>query len=75
LACKTLPINTLSQPIKTRFGWHLVQVLERTSSDQTRDALKAQAQNLISAKKQSDQYKLWLQGLRDSAFIDVRLSI
>lgn len=74
-AVKTLPINTLSQPIKTRFGWHLVQVLERTTSDQTRDALKAQAQNLISAKKQSDQYKLWLQGLRDNAYIDVRLSI
>jgi peptidyl-prolyl cis-trans isomerase SurA len=74
-AVRSLPVNTLSQPVKTRFGWHLIQVLERSTSDQTRDALKAQAQALISNQKQSDKYKLWLKGLRDNAFIEYRINI
>lgn len=72
-AVKTLSIKSLSQPVQSKFGWHLIQVLERTKSDQTRDALKAQAQTLISKKKQSDKYNSWLQGLRDNAFIEYRL--
>ncbi len=74
-AVRSLAVNALSQPVKTRFGWHLIQVLERSTSDQTRDALKAQAQALIGNKKQTDQYKLWLKGLRDNAFVEYRLNI
>lgn len=72
-AVRTLPLNTLSQPIKTRFGWHLIEVLERKSTDKTREALKLQAQSLLSEKNKSEEYKNWLQGLMDEAFIDYRL--
>lgn len=72
-AVNTLSIKSLSQPVQSKFGWHLIQVLDRVKSDQTRDALKAQAQTLISKKKQSDKYNSWLQGLRDNAFIEYRL--
>jgi len=70
---RTLPLNTLSQPIKTRFGWHLIEVLERKAIDQTREALKLQAQSLLSEKNQSKEYKNWLQGLVDEAFIEYRI--
>jgi peptidyl-prolyl cis-trans isomerase SurA len=72
-AVTTLALNTLSQPIQTRFGWHILEVLERKSSDQTREALKAQAKSLLGEKKQSSDYKSWLQGLRDQAFVEYRL--
>jgi len=72
-AVRTLPLNTLSQPIKTRFGWHLIEVLERKTTDQTREALKLQAQSLISDKNKSEEYNNWLQGLMDEAFIEYRL--
>jgi len=72
-AVRTLPLNTLSQPIKTRFGWHIIEVLERKTIDKTREALKLQAQSLLSQKNQSEEYKNWLQGLMDEAFIDYRL--
>lgn len=72
-AVNTLPLNSLSQPIQTRFGWHILEVLERKATDQTREALKLQAQSLITDKKKSQEYKNWLQGLRDEAFVEYRI--
>ncbi len=72
-AARTLPLNTLSHPIKTRFGWHIMEVLERKSTDQTREALKKKAQSLITKQNKSDEYKSWLQGLRDQAFVEYRI--
>ncbi len=72
-AVSSLPLNTLSQPIQTKFGWHLIEVLERRTSDQTRQAIKLQAQTLLSEKKQSEDYKNWLQSLRDAAFVEYRI--
>lgn len=72
-AVRTLPLNTMSQPIKTRFGWHIIEVLERKKSDETREALKKQAENLLTEKTQSEDYLNWLQGLRDEAYVDIRL--
>ena len=74
-AVKTLPLNTLSQPVQTRFGWHLIEVLERRTSDKTREAIKLQAQSLISEKKQTDEFNNWLQGLRDKAFVEYRIKL
>ncbi len=68
-----LPLNTLSQPIQTRFGWHLIEVLERKASDNTREALKLQAQEILNKKELSNTTKNWLQGLRDQAYIEYRL--
>lgn len=72
-AVKTLPLNTLSQPIKTKFGWHLIQVLERNANDQTRKTLKAQAEAALNKREQSADLKNWLQGLKDQAYIEYRL--
>ncbi len=72
-AVNSLALNSLSQPIQTRFGWHIVEVLERKKSDQTREALKLQAQSVLSNEKKSDEFNNWLQGIRDQAFIEYRI--
>ena len=74
-AVRTLPLNSLSQPIQTQFGWHIIEVMERKTSDQTREALKLQAQSVITKEKQSDDFKNWLQGLRDEAYVEYRIRI
>jgi peptidyl-prolyl cis-trans isomerase SurA len=74
-AVQTLPLNSLSQPIQTQFGWHILEVLERKTSDQTREALKLQAQSVISKEKKGDDFNNWLQGLRDEAFVEYRLNL
>ena len=74
-AVTTLPLNSLSEPVQTQFGWHIIEVLDRQQSDQTREAIKLQAQTLISEKKQIDEFNNWLQGLRDEAFVEYRMKL
>ena len=73
-AANTLAINTLSQPIKTQFGWHIMEVMERKESDKTREALKNQATKLVNTKNKDTELQNWLKGLREEAFVEYRLN-
>jgi peptidyl-prolyl cis-trans isomerase SurA len=71
-ALANLPLNELSEPIQTRFGWHLVQVLERRSYDTTDEVKREQCARQIRAAKAEEERELWLRRLRDQAFVDIR---
>ncbi|HUQ50699.1 MAG TPA: peptidylprolyl isomerase [Gammaproteobacteria bacterium] len=71
-ALAELPLNELSQPIKSRFGWHLVQVLERRSHDTTDEVKREQCARQIRATKAEEESELWARRLRDQAFVDIR---
>lgn len=71
----TIALNTLSEPVQTEFGWHLIEVLERKSSDQTRDAIKNQAKERVGSKKSSDDMNNWLKTLREEAFVEYRIKL
>jgi peptidyl-prolyl cis-trans isomerase SurA len=71
-ALAQMPLNTLSEPIKTRFGWHLVEVLERRSHDTTDEVKREECVRQIRAGKGEEERELWLRRLRAQAFVDVR---
>ncbi len=71
-ALAELPLNELSQPIKTRFGWHLMEVLERRSYDTTDEVKRQQCARQIRATKAEEERELWARRLRDQAFVDIR---
>jgi len=71
----TIPLNTLSQPVETKFGWHLIEVLERQNSDQTRLAIKDQAKKQVSSKKGEEDLNNWLRSLREEAFVEYRIEL
>lgn len=71
----SLPLKTLSQPVKTQFGWHIIEVLERQKSDKTRELIKNQAKSLVSKQKQNEELKNWLKSLRDEAFVEYRIKL
>jgi len=58
--------------VKSGFGWHLIQVLERRNADVSEQQKKQQARNAIRAYKSDEAYQDWLRQLRDRAFIDYR---
>ena len=65
--------NEISEPFKTQFGWHIVQVLERRVYDATADKQKQAAILAIRNSKLGDEVDIWTRRLRDEAFVEYRL--
>ena len=63
----------LSQPFRTRYGWHIAQVLSRRQHDDTENYLSTQARKLIQKRKSSEQTRNWLRQIRDEAYVEYRL--
>lgn len=68
----SLPLNTLSEPFRTRYGWHLVEVLGRRKHDDTAEYQRAQVINEIRKHKTEEELELWLRRLRDEAYVELR---
>ena len=71
-AMNALKEKQISGLVKSGFGWHLIQVLERRNADVSEQQKKQQARNAIRAYKSDEAYQDWLRQLRDRAFIDYR---
>lgn len=71
-SAETLPLKTLSPVIQTKFGYHILEVIDRREIDASRSALETQARKLILSKKQEQDFDTWVQGLRSSAFVEYK---
>ena len=63
----------ISPPVRTQFGWHLIQVIERRSQDMSKEAARLKARQEIRAKKADEAYQDWIRELRDRAYVEIRL--
>lgn len=68
-----LPVNGVSQPFKSPFGWHIVQVLERRSQDTSEEIMRIKAREALQRRKAEEATEEWLRQLRDEAYIEIRL--
>jgi len=72
-AMKALKVTEVSQPVKTQFGWHLIQVLERRTTDASAERERLEARNALRERKSDEAYHEWLRQLRDRAWVEYRL--
>lgn len=64
-----LGIGELSRPFRTQFGWHLVEVTDRRTVDETAQTRRNQIYSQLLEQKQREIFDLWKRRLRDEAFV------
>lgn len=63
----------ISEPFQSKFGWHIVQVLERREQDISQSLKRDKAREIIRQRKIAESQQNWLRQLRDEAYVENRL--
>jgi len=71
-AMNALPLGGISPPVVSRFGVHLIQVLERRNVELEMKQLREQARSALREQKYDEAYQEWVKDLRNKAFVEVR---
>ena len=69
---KATAIDQVSEPFRTQFGWHILQVEGRRQQDMTSEAIRSQAMNYLHDRKYQEELDAWLRQIRDEAFVDIK---
>ena len=70
---KDLQVGGLSEPVRTQFGVHLIEVLERKAASSSPEQMRAAARQALREQKADEAFDQWLREIRDRAYVEYRL--
>lgn len=71
-AMDNTPKGGLSQPFRSRYGWHVLQVEDRRQQDVTDEMRHTLARNYLHQRKFQEELDTWLRKIRDEAYVDIK---
>ncbi|PAU71539.1 peptidylprolyl isomerase [Vreelandella alkaliphila] len=72
-AMGSLSTNQLSEPVRSQFGYHVIEVLERRRQDVTDESRREQVRQAIFQRRANEELQAWQREMREQAFVDIRL--
>jgi peptidyl-prolyl cis-trans isomerase SurA len=66
-----LELDEISQPVRTQYGWHLMQLTGKRVGDATEKRKQEKAYNLLFQRKFAEESDIWLREIRASAYIEL----
>jgi len=69
----SMELNEVSEPFKTTYGWHILEVLERRDFDNSESLKRGKARAAIRNRKLEEAMQNWTRRLRDEAYVEYRL--
>lgn len=70
-AIKSLNPGNISEPFKSSFGWHIVELIDRKIDKDSIEAYKIKAREILSNRSVMEESEKWERELRDSAYIKI----
>lgn len=70
-AMAELPLHTISKPVKSQFGWHLIEVLDRKITDDSEAFKRQQVRMLLHQRKFNEAVQNWQQHLRTQSYVNI----
>ncbi len=67
-----LKVGDLSEPVRSQHGWHLIEVTAHRKQDFSTEIMRHQATNQIRKRKFAEELQVWLEEIRNEAFIDIK---
>ena len=72
-ATKLAKSTVVSEPFQTQFGWHILEVTDRRTYDNTEEVKQQSCVARIRNSKLADESELWVRRIRDEAFVEKRM--
>lgn len=67
----SLKENEISEPFRTQFGWHIVQLLGKRVADKTELAKRNRAHGMLFNRKFKEESFNWQQEMREQAHVEI----
>ncbi len=71
-AMDATPTGELSTPVRSQFGWHVLQVTDRREADIGEEVQRNQVRQMLYGRRFEEELPIWLRKIRSEAYVDIK---